>query len=153
VTADGVVKLVDFGIAKLIAEDMDSPADRPVTRPGERVLTVPYAAPEQLTGQAITTATDVYALGIVLYELLTGRRPHEAAAHDAQGTERAILEREAERPSSAIASSADGAAAARSMRPDRLRRRLAGDLDTICLMALRKEPARRYQSAGQFVDD
>lgn len=147
VTADRTVKVVDFGIAKEIDPSGSAPV---VTESGGRVLTLPYAAPEQIRGEPVTTATDVYGLGVVLYELLAGRRPHEVATGEPRHLERAILEDTPMAPSAVVS---DAAAAERGLKADRLRRRLAGDLDTICLMALRKEPARRYATAAQFADD
>jgi len=137
VTADGKVKLLDFGIAKLL--DPDDAGDA-VTRTGHRPMTPGYAAPEQVRGQAVTTATDVYALGVLLYELLTGRRPYAPADDTPASLERAILETDPERPSDVVA-------------PRPARKKLAGDLDNVCLMALRKEPERRYGSAEQLLAD
>lgn len=138
VTAEGVPKLLDFGIAKLFDPDAGLAADGTVTR--DRVMTPGYAAPEQIAGGPITTATDVYAMGVVLYELLCGRRPFEASGRSPRELEQEVLERAADRPS--------------VMAADRRRRRqIAGDLDTICLTALRKEPERRYRSAEQLVED
>jgi serine/threonine protein kinase/tetratricopeptide (TPR) repeat protein len=149
VTAGGEVKLLDFGIAKLVGED--APA---LTRSAERFLTPAYAAPEQIRGEAITTATDVYSLGVVLYELLAGRRPFVAAAAASPvALAAAILDEEPPRPST-VASSPEPAPAAevsRSLR--RWRGALRGDLDTIVLAALKKEPERRYPSAEALADD
>ena len=165
VTGDGQVKLLDFGIAKLISDEDDP--DFPETRAGHRVLTVAYAAPEQLRGQHVTTATDVYALGVVLYELLTGRRPLALEGVPPHHAERIVSSQEPERPSAAVARPieprrpeasaaampAPDAGATRSATVDRLRRRLQGDLDAILLTALRKEPERRYTSADALADD
>ena len=158
VTADGQVKLLDFGIARVIGEE-----DAGLTMSGQRVMTPAYASPEQVRGEPVTTASDVYSLGVVLYELLCGRHPHRDTASTAAELERAITEAPAERPSrfvtridhsSATAPpSLDDIASARRTAPARLRRRLEGDLDNICLMALRKEPERRYSSAVQLLDD
>ena len=146
VTAEGEVKLLDFGIAKLVEGD-----DAGLTRTRERVLTPAHAAPEQIRGEPITTAADVYALGVLLYELVAGRLPHEPGNASPAAFERAVLEDAPPRPSQ-LTIPVD-AASARASRPDRLRRILAGDLDTICLTALRKEPARRYGSVDHLAED
>ncbi len=154
VTDDGTVKLLDFGIAKLL----DAEADRALTQTGMRVLTPAYAAPEQVAGEPVTTAADIYSLGVVLYELLTGHNPHGETPPPTHGIKR---------PSAAVTApltithpdgtsetlSPEAVSQARGMPPDRLRRRLSGDLDTICLKALRPEPEQRYDSAAAFVED
>ena len=145
VTEDGQAKLLDFGIAKLLGDD-----DAAHTREGLRLLTPEYAAPEQVRGEAVTTATDVYALGVLLYELMTGRRPCDLAGPGLLARERALLHAEPPRPSAALVPEA---AAARATTPERLRRRLNGDLDTIVLKALRREPERRYASVGALRED
>ena len=143
VTADGAPKLLDFGIAKLLSPDPGEAVTR--TETAVRLMTPDYASPEQVRGGAITTATDVYSLGVVLYELLTGQRPYQFATYAPMEIERAICETEAPRPSEAARQHTDALT--------KLARQLAGDLDNIVLMALRKEPERRYQSVEQFSDD
>jgi len=137
VTADGTPKLVDFGIAKLLAEN--GTADVTGTLP---FLTPAYAAPEQVRGERITVATDVYALGGVLYRLLTGRAPHDVAGASPAEVSRRILEVDPPPASAAVT----GRAAA-------WHRGLRGDLDTILQRALDKDPERRYPSAERFLDD
>ena len=160
VTEQGEIKLLDFGIAKLLDENEDPQ----LTRTGFQVLTPGYASPEQLLGQQITTTTDVYALGIILYELMTGRRPFEVR-RTAEEMRDQVLSGEPKRPSTSLTRvplSEDGReraevtrqiSEARSIEIDRLRKRLRGDLDNICLMALRREPERRYGSAEQLATD
>jgi eukaryotic-like serine/threonine-protein kinase len=155
VTAEGEPKLLDFGIAKQLEPATETDA---LTRTGLRVMTPSYASPEQVKGQAITTASDVYSLGVLLYELLAGCSPYQVAAGSPPyEIERAINEQQPEKPGTALLRSgtptAEAIAASRSNRPAALRRRLAGDLDTIVLMALRKEPARRYESVARFSSD
>ncbi|MGH9767973.1 MAG: serine/threonine protein kinase, partial [Blastocatellia bacterium] len=138
VTADGTPKLLDFGIAKIVNPVQSSDSDAATTL---RFLTPEYASPEQVTGQPITTVSDVYSLGALLYKLLTGQSPYRLKSRSAPDLARAICEEEPERPSAAVA------------RTDKLRRRLAGDLDNIVSMALRKDPQRRYSSVEQFSED
>lgn len=155
VTPEGEPKLLDFGIAKRLTPETDGALDE--TRTGLRLLTPSYASPEQVRGEAITTASDVYSLGVVLYELLTGRRPSQFSAEPPYDIERAICEQEPERPSVALVRpvppDAEEIAHARRTGPQTLARRLRGDLDNIVLMALRKEPQRRYGSAAQLALD
>jgi serine/threonine protein kinase len=158
VAADGTVKLLDFGIAKLLEADRVSPAVTMLTHEGDVALTPRYAAPEQLTGGPITTATDVYALGVVLFELLTGRHPTGVEAQTSADFVRAISDREPLRLSAAVRPRANDGnviarAAARGMAPERLHRVLQGDLETILAKALKRNPAERYASVGAFADD
>jgi serine/threonine protein kinase/tetratricopeptide (TPR) repeat protein len=145
IATDGEPKLLDFGIAKLLGQDEEALAQ---TMTGQRVMTPEYASPEQVKGENITTASDVYSLGVLLYELLTGRRPYRLKTRTADEIARAITDQEPERPSTAIAKG-DG----NSKFEIRNSRFLKGDLDNIVLMAMRKEPARRYSSVGQFSED
>jgi serine/threonine protein kinase len=156
VTAAGEVKLLDFGIAKLLAHDTD--ADQTVmTRDGEVALTPKYAAPEQVTRGRITTATDVYALGVLLFELLSGGHPTAAEAQTPAEFARAVTETDPLRLSTAVArldpDQAAAAAAARATTPERLRRHLRGDLEIILATALKPKPEERYGSVAEFADD
>ena len=146
VTDDGLPKLLDFGIAKLLQPDDTPEATVPTALTGvaDRPRTPEYASPEQVTGGAITTATDVYALGIVLYELLAGRHPFADFRSDVRTLERAICETEPRRPSAAVASRI----LALSVIPQ-----LRGDLDSIVLKTLRKESRERYLSVDQLSED
>ena len=141
-----VPKLLDFGIAKLL----DADAASELTHTHARPLTPGYAAPEQLLGERITTATDVYALGVLLYEVVTGARPFAGAT--GFELERAVLQGDPAWPSTRLRraeATADGPPADPGIRPAALQ----GDVDTICLVAMRREPERRYASAAAFADD
>jgi serine/threonine-protein kinase len=170
VTNDGQVKLLDFGIAKVVGEESEHErtGDAGLTRTGVRMMTPGYASPEQVRGEAVTTATDVYSLGVVLFELLAGHRPYNVMAETPRELERAIVETPPQRLSTAVAATRErvdaasrsvvtttpeDVAEARRAIPAQLRKRLSGDLDNICLMALRKEPDRRYASAGLLLLD
>jgi serine/threonine-protein kinase len=178
VTHEGDVKLLDFGVAKLLDSDLtDGVIDQ--TRAAQRVMTPEYASPEQIRGEHVTTATDVYSLGVLLYELLTGAKPYKLKDTTPEELSRAICEEEPARPSavgrhtdaemarraklttepSSLSPSAPAPASSVSIRqisscplpfsPSQLR----GDLDNIVLMALRKDPQRRYESAAAFSAD
>jgi serine/threonine-protein kinase len=147
VSSSGEVKLLDFGIAKVLSQGTEA-SQHTVT--GERVMTPAYASPEQVRGEPIRTVSDVYSLGVLLYQLLTGVMPHRTGGlpHELAI---AILEEEPARPSTAAGSDAHGEA--RATDPKRLRGRLRGDLDAIVLKALRKAPERRYPSVEALLED
>ena len=159
VTKEGVPRLLDFGIATLLAPEGTS-ADATVTI--VRPLTPEYASPEQVRGEPITTASDVYSLGGLLYRLLTGHRPYRSAMSSPAEIEEAVCHEVPAKPSLAVlyedslrsgeaaGGTAQSVSATREGTPHKLHRRLAGDLDNIILMALRKEPQRRYASAEQL---
>ena len=149
VTKAGVPKLLDFGIAKIL----DPAASSATTIAGP--MTPEYASPEQIRGEPITTATDVYSLGVVLYQLLTECSPYPGKTRAAHEFARLICEWEPEQPSTIVLSAAPPAVPGSLPEGStaKLRRRLRGDLDTIVLQAMRKEPQRRYASAEQFAED
>jgi serine/threonine protein kinase len=165
VTEEGVPKLLDFGIAKILDPQQEElGADRTLTI--LRMMTPDFASPEQVRGDAITTASDVYSLGVVLYVLLTGKRPYRVKSSSPQEMIKAVCETEPERPSTAalrspddapdtgsIASKPGGSEADAAPKKEKLRRALSRDLDYIVLKALRKEPARRYATVEQFSED
>ena len=172
VTPEGTPKLLDFGIAKLLNPELAGETLAP-TAGGAQLMTPEYASPEQVLGHPVTTATDVYSLGVLLYELLTNRRPYRLSSRTPADIARVVCESVPARPSTAVTQLLDPAAhddvvtgadapaistSGTSRRPTdadahRLRRRLAGDLDNIVLKALSKEPHRRYASADQFSED
>lgn len=163
IDADGEPKLLDFGIAKLLTADS---AEQTAT--GANLMTPEYASPEQIRGERITTAGDIYSLGVLLYELLCGHRPFRFKNCAAGEVLQIISEQKPPAPSTAALTteeielrdgdtkqilSPDTVAEMRSEKPARLQRKLTGDLDNIVLMSLRKEPARRYESVQQFAED
>lgn len=163
VTSEGTPKLLDFGIAKIFGFD-DVAQSSEATLTAFRVLTPGYASPEQIKGEPITTASDVYSLGVILYELLAGRSPYRVATRTAQEVARAVSEDEPEKPSLTVRrlepqggiakpDTGEERSAVRDSSPQKLQKRLSGDLDNIVLMALRKEPSRRYASVEQFAED
>lgn len=155
VTPAGATKLLDFGIAKVLDPEKTS-AGPEVTIDVMRFLTPAYASPEQVTGRPITTASDVYSLGAVLYQLLTGQLPYDVTTTSAADIERAVCTAEPKRPSEMFADRAPGAserARDRMGTPRSLAHTLHGDLDWIVLKALRKEPNQRYPAAAKFAED
>src|SRR5437660_2246827 len=139
ITKEGQPKLLDFGIAKLLDPEASLAGEQTVTLAAP--MTPEYASPEQVRGETMTTGSDVYSLGVILYELLTGQRPYKLKTRSPAEIARAIAEQESARPSTAIA---------RSNKNSKL---LKGDLDNIVLKAMRKEPQRRYASVEQFSED
>lgn len=154
VTPAGAPKLLDFGIAKILEAD---PAERvsDYTLTGFRVLTPRYASPEQIMGNAMTTATDVYSLGVLLYELLTGTTPYDATTVSLHDLPRLICEGEVRKPSQAIERERNEPQTGplRQVSQEKLRSQLSGDIDTIVSMAMRKDPLRRYASVRDLHED
>lgn len=163
----GTPKLLDFGIAKLLNPELAGDSVD-VTMTGMRLMTPGYASPEQARSEPITTASDVYSLGVILYELLTGHRPYHVSSRPPHEVLRVICEEQPAKPSTAVSkteviTNSDGSARTtitpemvsrtREGQPDKLRKRLSGDLDNIVLMAMRKEPNRRYASVSQLAED
>jgi serine/threonine-protein kinase len=146
---DGQVRLLDFGIAKLIVEGQAKETE--LTQIGGRALTPNYASPEQITGLSIGTASDVYSLGVILYELLAGALPYRLKRDSRGALEDAILAADPQKPSGLPVS--DVVAKARSATPKKLAAALRGDLDTIVLKALKKQPEERYTTAEAFGED
>jgi serine/threonine protein kinase/tetratricopeptide (TPR) repeat protein len=160
VTPEGSVRLLDFGIAKLLDPEAEGPSE---TISVVQMMTPEYASPEQLHNKPVTTASDTYSLGVLLYVMLTGHKPFVFMTRSVQDICDVIRDNEPRRPSEVVAIeetttsgrvvTAEGVAAARATRPDKLIHKLSGDLDTILLMALRREPGRRYTSVEQLAGD
>lgn len=167
VTASGRVKLLDFGIAKFLEPGGGTADEATFTGTGMRVMTPEYASPEQVRGALVTTTSDVYALGVILYELLTGHRPYQISSLSPSEVEHVICEIDPEKPSTSVSHFEDiqhreghtrrvtpeEVSRARGTHIEKLRRRLTGDLDTVVLKALQKEQHRRYASVEQFLED
>ncbi|MGE3801105.1 MAG: tetratricopeptide repeat protein [Candidatus Kapaibacterium sp.] len=158
VTKEGIPKLLDFGIAKLLNPNL-GPLDAPITRTEIRAMTPEYASPEQVRGESLTTVSDVYSLGMILYELLAGQAPYRLVRRTSEEILSVVCEQEPELPSTVVVRNEEGkqpaatVAGKRGISPDQLSKRLRGDLDNIVSMALRKEPERRYSSAQQLAND
>lgn len=167
VTADGIPRLLDFGIAKLLNPEL-SGQTLDMTAGPMGPMTPEYASPEQVRGETLTTSSDIYSLGIVLYELLTGHRPYKFTSRVPHAIAQIICEQEPQKPSTVInrietnpydfsdtapVVSPESVSRTREGQVEKLRRRLQGDLDNIVLMAMRKEPANRYASVEQFSED
>jgi serine/threonine protein kinase/tetratricopeptide (TPR) repeat protein len=165
IASDGVPRLLDFGIAKLLNPEC---FQTPVVTTGDwRPMTPEYASPEQVRGDAVTKATDIYSLGVLLYELLTGHRPLKVGRHSRLEMERLVCEEEPQRPSAVVSTTEEDNFAGntrtvitpkvvsgnRGLEPAELEHQLRGDLDTIVIKALRKEPERRFASAQEFSED
>ena len=166
VTGEGTAKLLDFGIAKLLRAAEDETVY--ITRTGLHLMTPEYASPEQIRGEAITALSDVYSLGVILYELLTGHRPYRMGSRLFHEIVRVICEEPPTRPSTAVGLTEkrpgvrdsepvtvtpDMVSRARDASPAELRRQLSGDLDNVLLKSLSKEPLGRYRSADQMSED
>ena len=166
VTGEGTAKLLDFGIAKLLRAAEDETVY--ITRTGLHLMTPEYASPEQIRGEAITALSDVYSLGVILYELLTGHRPYRMRSRLFHEIVRVICEEPPTRPSTAVGLTEkrpgirdvepvtvtpEMVSRARDASPAELRRQLSGDLDNVLLKSLSKEPLARYHSAGQMSED
>jgi eukaryotic-like serine/threonine-protein kinase len=140
VTPEGIVKLIDFGVSKPLAPEL-IPGKLPKTESWQRFMTPDYASPEQIQGRELTTATDVYSLGVLLFELLTDSRPYTLHGLSPSAAERLVCEEETPRPSTV------------AKLTQRTRKEIAGDLDRIVLMTMDKDPSRRYPSAQHLDED
>jgi serine/threonine-protein kinase len=158
ISRNGAAKLLDFGIAKPIGPETDG-GDEPLTRTGVRPMTPEYASPEQVRGEPVTTASDVYQIGLLLYELLTGVRAQALDGASATEAERIVCRDDPPPPSAAArglrprGTHPEARARARGTTPAALSRRLAGDLDAIVLKAIRKEPEQRYPTPHDLIED
>ena len=162
VKPDGTVKLLDFGIAKILSSDGTAATDKTAT--SMRLMTPQYASPEQIRGEAVTTISDVYLLGIILYELLTGHRPYpvkdgitiellQVMSKSEPEPPSTAISRVVQSPTNQVAKNPTIISSTRQTSPQALRRKLAGDLDAVVLKALRRDSKERYQSAAQLSDD
>src|SRR6516165_5448407 len=140
VTSEGIVKLIDFGISKPLAPELID-QNLPKTETVQRMMTPDYASPEQFLGSEVTTASDIYSLGVLLFELLTGSRPYNLRELSPAAAEKVICSEEPRKPSQAAGL------------PSRTKKELVGDLDRIVLMAMDCDPLRRYQSARHLEED
>ncbi len=153
VDAKGEPHLLDFGIAKLLDDEDNNAADATqLTKLSGRALTLDYASPEQINNASLGTASDVYSLGVVLYELLTGTRPYHPKGPTRRDLEQAILDQDPQKPSDQLITHSSNTATSNS-ETGKSARRMRGDLDTIVLKALRKDPKQRYATAQAFADD
>lgn len=150
VSADGQVRLLDFGIARLLADSAEPSTDSALTQLGGRALTPDYASPEQIRGEPLSIASDQYALGVLLYELVAGQRPYKLALQSVAQLEQAIVAAEVLPPSRRVV---ETVAATQGVAPMQLARRLRGDLDAIVLKALARTPAERYATLAALADD
>lgn len=162
VTGDGSVKLLDFGIAKMLDVAGGSADVTGLTRMGVKVMTPEYASPEQVRGEPVTTASDVYSLGVILYQLLSGHHPYRFPSRSPADVEKVVRNTEPRKPSTVAQQTevVEGSpitpelvSKSRSTMPEKLRKRLEGDLDTICIKALQKMPEQRYGSVDQLLGD
>lgn len=152
VTKDGIPKLLDFGIAKLIDEELvDNNED--LTRTGVWHLTPEYASPEQIKGEKITTASDIYSLGVLLYQILTGYQPYKISNNSPAAISKIITEEIIQKPSEKVKDKSREHAESNLFLNDKISNQLKGDLDNIVLKAMHKDPARRYVSVEQFSED